>query len=108
MTEPSSIRIHPTALLSSKATLAPDVSVGAFAILEGEVHLGPSCVIGPRAHLIGPLTMGRLNEVYSNVVIGEKPQHLHYRDKPTSVEVGESNVFRENVTVHRWDAPRRG
>jgi UDP-N-acetylglucosamine acyltransferase len=62
MTEPSSIRIYPTALLSSKATLAPDVSVGDFAILEGEVHLGPDCVIGPRAHLIGPLTMGRLNE----------------------------------------------
>jgi UDP-N-acetylglucosamine acyltransferase len=101
MTEPSSIRIHPTALLSSKATLAPDVTVGAFAILEGEIHLGPGCVIGPRAHLIGPLTMGRLNEVYSNAVIGEKPQHLDYRDEPTSVEVGDSNVFRENVTIHR-------
>jgi UDP-N-acetylglucosamine acyltransferase len=101
MTKPSSTRIHPTALLTFKAALAPDVTVGAFAILEGEIHLGPGCVIGAHAHLIGPLTMGRDNEVYSNAVIGEKPQHMDYRDEPTSVEVGDSNVFRENVTIHR-------
>ncbi len=99
--EPASPLIHPTALLSAKAKLAPDVSVGAFAILEGEVHLGPGCAIGPRAHLIGPLTMGKGNHVYSNAVIGERPQHLQYRDEPTSVQVGEDNIFRENVTVHR-------
>jgi len=104
MMEPSSTRIHPTALISTKAELSPDVTVGAFAILEGEIRLGPGCIIGPRAHLIGPLTMGRDNQVYSNAVIGERPQHLQYRDEPTSVEVGDANIFRENVTVHRGTA----
>src|SRR5262245_5915707 len=52
MMEPSSTRIHPTALISAQAELAPDVTVGAFAVLEGPVRLGPGCVIGPRAHLI--------------------------------------------------------
>ena len=99
--ESSSTRIHPTALLSLRANLAPDVTVGAFALLEGEIRLGPGCEIGPRAHLIGPLVMGKDNRVYSNAVIGERPQHLQYRDQPTGVEVGDSNTFRENVTVHR-------
>jgi UDP-N-acetylglucosamine acyltransferase len=97
----SSRRIHPTALLSPRANLTPDVAVGAFAVLEGEIRLGPGCVIGPRAYLIGPLTMGRDNFVHSNSVIGERPQHLQYRDEPAGVVVGDGNTFRENVTVHR-------
>ncbi len=97
-------RIHPTALLSPEAELAPDVTVGAFAIVEGKVRLEAGCVIRPRAHLIGPLTMGKDNQVYSNAVIGERPQHLHYRDEPTGVKIGDGNAFRENVTVHRGTA----
>jgi UDP-N-acetylglucosamine acyltransferase len=101
---PSSTRIHPTALISPQATLAPDVTVGAFALLEGAVHLGPGCVIGPGVHLTGPLTMGKNNRVYAKAVLGERPQHLHYRDEPTVVEIGDGNTFRENVTVHRGTA----
>jgi UDP-N-acetylglucosamine acyltransferase len=96
--------IHPTALLSPEAEFAPDVTVGAFAIVEGKVRLGAGCVIRPRAHPIGPLTMGKNNQVYSNAVIGERPQHLHYRDELTGVEIGDGNTFRENLTVHRGTA----
>ena len=96
--------IHPTALLSPEAEFAPDVTVGAFAIVEGKVRLGAGCVIRPRAHPIGPLTMGKNNQVYSNAVIGERPQHLHYRDEQTGVEIGDGNTFRENLTVHRGTA----
>ena len=96
--------IHPTAVISPDAVLAPDVSVGAFAIIEGEVRLGPGCVVRPRAHLIGPLVMGRDNHVYGNAVIGERPQHNGYRGEPTGVRVGDGNTFRENVTVHRGTA----
>jgi UDP-N-acetylglucosamine acyltransferase len=45
--------------------------------------------------------MGKDNHVYSSAVIGERPQHLQYRDEPAGVEVGDGNIFRENVTVHR-------
>lgn len=97
-------RIHPTAFVSPEAELAPGVTVEALAIVEGKVRLGPGCVVRPRAHLIGPVVMGRDNYVYGNVVIGERPQHLGYRDEPTGVRVGNGNVFRENVTVHRATA----
>lgn len=97
---PSS-RIHPTALVSPEAELAVDVDVGAFVIIEGKVRIGPGCVVRPRAHLIGPLTIGRDNQVYSNAVLGERPQHFNYQDEPTGVAIGDGNTFRENVTVHR-------
>ena len=103
--QPSPDLIHPTAVVSPQSELAPDVTVGAFAVLEGQVRLGAGCVIGPRAHLIGPLTMGRDNRLHSNAAIGGSPQHLQYQDESTGVEVGDGNTFRENVTVHRATAP---
>ncbi len=94
-------RIHPTAVISPQAELADDVEVGALAVIEGRVTIGPGCVIRPGAYLFGTITLGRNNVVYSGAVLGEQPQHLKYQGEPTSVEVGEGNVFRENVTVHR-------
>jgi UDP-N-acetylglucosamine acyltransferase len=98
MAEP---RIHPTALIAPEAELAADVRVGAYAVIEGNVRIGPGCVLRPRAHLIGPLTMGPDNQVFSGAVLGERPQHFGYKDEPTGVEIGAGNTFRENVTVHR-------
>lgn len=96
-----SARVHPSAVISAEADLADDVEVGPFVVIEGKVKLGPGCVIRPYAHLCGPLTMGAGNLVYSGAVLGERPQHLKYAGEPTEVEVGDGNVFREYVTVHR-------
>jgi UDP-N-acetylglucosamine acyltransferase len=96
-----SARVHPTAIVSPEADLADDVEVGPFVVIEGPVRLGPGCAVRPYAHLIGPLTMGRGNKVYSGAVLGERPQHLRYADEPTALEVGDDNIFREHVTVHR-------
>ncbi len=94
-------RIHPTAVISPEAELADDVQVGPHVVIEGAVKLGPGCVLRPHAMLVGPLTMGSNNAVYSFAVLGERPQHLKYNDEPTRLEIGNDNVFREHVTVHR-------
>jgi UDP-N-acetylglucosamine acyltransferase len=97
-------RVHPTALVSPEARLADDVQVGPYAVLEGPVRLGPGCVVRAGAHLIGPVTMGRDNDVGRGAVLGERPQHLRYAGELTELVVGEGNIFRENVTVHRGTA----
>jgi UDP-N-acetylglucosamine acyltransferase len=101
MPNPQSVRIHPTAVISPEAELADDVQVGAYAVVEGPVRLGPGCILRPQAYLCGPLILGRDNVVFSGAVLGERPQHLKFRDEPTGLEIGEGNVFREHVTVHR-------
>jgi UDP-N-acetylglucosamine acyltransferase len=101
MASAHSCQIHPTAWISSDAELAHDVVIGPYAVIEGKVRLGTGCVLRPFVHLCGPLTMGRNNQVYTGAVLGERPQHLHYHDEPTSVEIGDDNIFREGVTVHR-------
>src|SRR5262245_38839811 len=96
-----SAQVHPTAVVSPEADLATDVRIGPYAVLEGKVRLGPGCVVRPGAYLIGPLTMGRNNSIYSGAILGEAPQHSKYANEPTSLEIGDQNIFREHVTIHR-------
>ena len=93
--------VHPTAVIDAEAEIAPDVQIGPYAIIEGTVRIGPGCVIEGHACLSGPLTMGRDNHVGHGAVIGKSPQHKGYRGEPTSVRIGDGNVFREHVTIHR-------
>jgi UDP-N-acetylglucosamine acyltransferase len=97
-------RIHPTAVISPEAELAGDVQIGPCVVIEGQVRVGPGCVLGRGAHLCGPLSMGCGNVVFTGVVLGERPQHLKYEDEPTSLNIGDDNIFREHVTIHRGTA----
>jgi UDP-N-acetylglucosamine acyltransferase len=47
------------------------------------------------------MTLGQGNIVYSGAVLGERPQHIKYNDEPTTLEIGDRNIFREQVTIHR-------
>jgi UDP-N-acetylglucosamine acyltransferase len=58
-------------------------------------------VLRAGVHLIGPLTLGRDNAVHSHAVLGDAPQHLKYSGEPTRVEIGDHNIIREGVTIHR-------
>ena len=93
--------IHPTAIISAEACLAEDVAVGPFTIIDGPVTIGAGSRIGPHCHLIGPLTLGCHNTVHAGCVLGEAPQHLGYKGEPTPLTIGDHNIFREHVTIHR-------
>ncbi|MFO0964277.1 MAG: acyl-ACP--UDP-N-acetylglucosamine O-acyltransferase [Gemmataceae bacterium] len=96
-----SARIHPTAVVSKEAELADDVEIGAYAVIEGKVRVGRGTILRPASYLYGPLTMGEGNLVCTGAVLGEKPQHVKYQNEPTSLEIGDHNIFREHVTIHR-------
>jgi UDP-N-acetylglucosamine acyltransferase len=101
MTKAQPARIHPTAVISPEAELADDVTVGPHVVIEGPVRIGSQCTIRAHAYLCGPLTMGAGNAVYQGAILGERPQHLKYNGEPTGLEIGDGNIFREHVTVHR-------
>jgi UDP-N-acetylglucosamine acyltransferase len=100
--------IHPSAVIDPEALLAADVRVGPYAVIEGSVEIGPGCVIEAHACLSGPLSMGRDNFVGHGAVLGKSPQHRGYQGEDTSVRIGDANVFREFVTVHRGTAQGKG
>jgi UDP-N-acetylglucosamine acyltransferase len=93
--------IHPTAIIDSAADLDPTVEVGPFVIIEGPVRVGARTRIMASAHLSGRSIIGEDNEIHMGAVIGHAPQHLAYKGAPSGVRIGNGNIFREYVTVHR-------
>jgi UDP-N-acetylglucosamine acyltransferase len=93
--------IHPTAIIASQAKLDPSVRVGPYAVIDGNVEIGAGCVIGSHVYITGRSAIGSHNHFFTGCVIGEAPQDLSYRNEPTGLQIGNHNVFREHVTVHR-------
>jgi len=93
--------IHPTAIIHPKALLDSTVSVGPYAVIDEHVVIGPNCRVGPHAHLTGHTTAGADNAFHTGCVIGEAPQDLKYHGEATRLRIGDQNIFREHVTVHR-------
>ena len=94
-------RIHPTAQVDPGARLEDGTEVGAFSIIGADVTLGPDCAIGPHVVLEGPTRMGARCRVFPFACVGTPPQDLKYRGERTTLEIGDDNVLREGVTVHR-------
>jgi UDP-N-acetylglucosamine acyltransferase len=93
--------IHPTAIIHPQAKLDATVSVGPYAVIDADVELGAQCIVGPHVYLTGETKIGPQNHFHAGCVIGDAPQDLKYKGEPTRVRIGNHNVFREHVTVHR-------
>jgi len=97
----STARIHPSAIISSDAEIGENVEIGALALIDGPVKIGHNSIIKPGAKLFGNLSLGSKNIVYSGAILGEAPQHMKYDGEPTKTIIGNNNIIREGVTVHR-------
>lgn len=97
--------IHPTAIIHPKAKIAQEVRIGPYAVIDEEVEIGPGCVLGPHVYITARTTIGPRNQIHAGAVIGDMPQDLRFKGGPTGVRIGEGNVIREHVTVHRSNNP---
>lgn len=93
--------IHSTAIVSPLAKLGANVRVGPYCLIGPHVELGDECVLHTHVVMEGSAKIGRGNEFFPFAVIGGKTQDLKYAGEPTYLEVGDHNVFRESVTIHR-------
>lgn len=93
--------IHSTAVIDPTARLAPDVSVGAFSIIDAGVEIGAGTSIGPHVVLKGQTKIGERNRIFQFASVGEEGQDKKYRGEPTRLEIGDDNVIREFCSIHR-------
>ncbi len=100
--------IDPRAIVSPKAQLAPDVTIGAYSIIGPDVELGPGTVVGPHVVINGPTRVGTENRFFQFASIGDAPQDKKYQGEPTRLEIGDRNVFRESCTVNRGTTKDKG
>lgn len=100
--------IHPSAVIDPETSLAPDVSVGPGCVIGPGVEIGAGCIIEPHVVIRGPTRIGRNNHIYQFSSIGEATPDLKYRNEPTWLVMGDSNIVREGVTIHRGTVQDRG
>ncbi|MDI3531849.1 MAG: UDP-N-acetylglucosamine acyltransferase [Synergistaceae bacterium] len=93
--------IHPTAIVSPKAEIDDDVSIGPYSIVGDRVRIGAGSVIGAYVHISDYVSLGRGCRCFDHVVLGMEPQDLGFRGEESWVYVDDGATLRENVTVHR-------
>ncbi len=95
------VDIHPSAVVSPKATLADGVTIGPHSVIGERVTVGRDTVIDSHAVIDGNTAIGERNRIYPFVSIGLPPQDVGYRGEDTRVIIGDENIIREFVTINR-------
>jgi UDP-N-acetylglucosamine acyltransferase len=68
------------------------------------VTIGRHCRVGASSVIAGWTDIGDHNEIFPFASVGLSPQDLKYKGEPTRLSIGQHNVFREFVTIHRGTA----
>ncbi len=93
-------KIHRTAIVASKAKFSDGVNIGPYCIVGDGVKLGKNTRL--MSHVIIENTeMGKDCIVYPFTVIGLPPQDIKYKNQETKVKIGDRNIIREYITIHR-------
>lgn len=93
--------IHQTAIVDPGAELGEGVEVGPFSIIEDGVTIGDNCRIGSHCVVKRHVTMGSGNTLDVGVVLGSEPQDAKFKGERSFVRIGNDNLIREYVTIHR-------
>lgn len=93
--------IHHTAIIDPQARLGANVKVGPYSVIGPGVELGDDNIIESHVVIKGPSKIGSGNHFFQFASIGEDCQDKKYAGEATRLEIGDNNVFRECVTVHR-------
>jgi UDP-N-acetylglucosamine acyltransferase len=94
--------VHPTAIVHPTAKLGHNVSVGAYTVIGEDTVIGDGTEVMNHVTIKGPTTIGKDNRIYPFACIGEDPQDKKYEFQGASaLEIGDGNVIREFVTIHR-------
>jgi UDP-N-acetylglucosamine acyltransferase len=97
--------LHPTAIVDPGAELGADVEIGPYCVIGPKVKLGDRCILRSHVVLDGPSEIGPENEFFPFCSIGAATQDLKYSGEPTYLRIGQSNRFREFVTINRGTSP---
>ena len=100
--------IHPTAIVSDKASIADDVSIGPYCVIGDDVTIGRGTTVASHVVINGPTTLGEDNRIYQFASIGDDPQDKKYRDEPTRLVIGNGNTIREYCTISRGTVDDEG
>jgi UDP-N-acetylglucosamine acyltransferase len=93
--------VHPTALVDPKAELEEGVWVGPYCIIEGGTRIGKGTILEAHAIIKSGTSVGERCRIWPHVILGHEPQDVKFRGQESFLKIGDDNILREMVTIHR-------
>ena len=97
--------VHPTAMIDPRAEIDAAAEIGPYVVVDGPVKIKRRTRIMAHAYITGWTEVGEGNEIHPGAVLGDAPQDLAYRGEESYLRIGDRNIFREHVQLHRGTAP---
>ena len=98
--------ISPLAYIHPGAKLGENCIVEPFVYIDDNVVIGDNCHIMAHSSVLSGTRMGNGNRIFQGAVIGGIPQDLKFVGEETTLEMGDNNTVRENVTLNRGTASK--
>ena len=95
------IEIDSTAFVHSSAEISQGVTIEHGAYVGPNVIIESGTKVGSNAVIKGKTKIGKNNIIFPSAFIGLEPQDLKYKGANTELIIGDSNTFRECVTINK-------
>ena len=93
--------IHGSSIIHPNAEIDDDVYIGPFCTVGESVKISSGTKLISHVVLKGPTSVGKNNTFYQFCTIGEDTPDKKFDGEQTTLQIGDNNIFREGVTVHR-------
>ena len=94
-------QVHPSSYISDKVNLANNVKIGPYCHINGNISIGENTELKSHVVISGNTNIGKNNIFYPFSNIGCDPQDLKFKGEDSNLFIGDSNIFRENVTISK-------
>ncbi len=94
------INKHHTSIISEKAVLGSNVTIGPYCIINENVKIGNNVNLKAHVYIDGNTTIGDNCTFFPYCSIGTSPQDLKYKGEKSILKIGNNNIFREYVTIN--------
>ena len=94
-------KIHPTAIIDPKAEIGEGVEIGPFCIVEAGTQIGAGSTLESNVIIKRGTSIGTNCRLMPHVILGGEPQDMKFKGEESFVRLGNNNILREMVTIHR-------
>ena len=95
------MKIHKTAIVSSKSEIGEDVIIGPYTVIEDDVKIDDGCEISSSVLIASGTRIGKKCKIFHSAVLGTIPQDLKFNGEMTTLEIGNNTTIREFATLNR-------
>ncbi|MEW6214058.1 MAG: acyl-ACP--UDP-N-acetylglucosamine O-acyltransferase [Nitrospirota bacterium] len=93
--------IHQTTIIDPKAEIDEGVSIGPFCIIREGAHIKKGSKLISNIIIESNTEVGENCVIYPFTTIGLPPQDLKYKGEKTGIKIGNNNIVREYITIHK-------